>query len=56
MTENVICEKAKALYTNLESKLPCPLTEKESFKVSREWFNNFKKKSGIHRDIRCKGS
>ena len=36
MTENFICRKAKALYTNLMSKLPRTSTEnKEDFKASR---------------------
>ena len=43
VTENFICEKAKALYTDLISKLPGMSTEnKEAFKASREWFDNFK--------------
>ncbi|KAM4048885.1 tigger transposable element-derived protein 1-like [Anomaloglossus baeobatrachus] len=49
VTENVICEKAKVLYNDLLSKLPCTSTEnEESFKASRGWFDNFKKRSGIH--------
>lgn len=52
VTENLICEKAKTLYANLVSKLPCSTrtsTEiEESFKASRGWFDNFKRRSGIH--------
>ncbi|XP_019512623.1 PREDICTED: tigger transposable element-derived protein 1-like [Hipposideros armiger] len=49
VTENLICEKAKALYTDLVSKLPGTSTEKEEgFKASRGWFDNFKRRSGIH--------
>ncbi|XP_030179530.1 tigger transposable element-derived protein 1-like [Lynx canadensis] len=48
VTENFICEKAKALYTDLVSKLPGTSTEKEEgFKASRGWFDNFKRRSGI---------
>ncbi|XP_068121604.1 tigger transposable element-derived protein 1-like [Hyperolius riggenbachi] len=49
VTETFICEKAKALYTELISKLPGMSTEnEESFKASRGWFDNFKRRSGIH--------
>ncbi|KAM9457481.1 tigger transposable element-derived protein 1-like [Clarias gariepinus] len=49
VTENLICEKAKALYADLLSKQPCTSTENEQdFKASRGWFDNFKKRSGIH--------
>ncbi|XP_019484941.1 PREDICTED: tigger transposable element-derived protein 1-like [Hipposideros armiger] len=54
VTENFICEKArKALYTDLVSKLPGTSTEnKEVFKASRGWFDNFKRRSGIHSVVR----
>ena len=49
MTKNFICEKAKASYTNSVSKLPGTSTEnKEVFKASRGWFDNFKRRSGIY--------
>ncbi|XP_069822087.1 tigger transposable element-derived protein 1-like [Dendropsophus ebraccatus] len=49
VTENIICEKAKILYTDLVSRLPYTSAEnEESFKASRGWFDNFKKRSGIH--------
>jgi len=47
LTENLICEKTKYLYADLVSKLPCTSTEKEGFKASRGWFDNFKRRSGI---------
>ncbi|KAJ7317101.1 hypothetical protein JRQ81_003263 [Phrynocephalus forsythii] len=49
VTENLICEKAKSLYTDLVSKLPGTSAEnEEGFKASRGWFDNFKRRSGIH--------
>ena len=49
MTENFICKKAEALYTDLVNKPPGTSTEnKEGFKASRGWFDNFKRRSGIH--------
>lgn len=53
VTENLICKKAKALYTDLVSKLPGTSTENEqSFKASRGWFDNFKRRSGIYRVVK----
>ncbi|XP_023665526.1 histone-lysine N-methyltransferase EHMT2 isoform X7 [Paramormyrops kingsleyae] len=52
VTETFICEKAKTLYTDLVSKLPGTSTENEGFKASRGWFDNFKKRSGIHSVVR----
>ena len=53
VTENFICEKAKALYTDLVSKLPGTSTEnEEGFKASRGWFDNFKRRSGIRSVVR----
>nr|XP_020452715.1 tigger transposable element-derived protein 1 [Monopterus albus] len=53
VSENIICEKAKALYTDLVSKLPGTSTEnEEGFKASRGWFDNFKRRSGIHSVVR----
>jgi hypothetical protein len=52
VTENLICEKAKHLYADLVSKLPCTSTEKEGFKASTGWFYNFKRRSGIHSVVR----
>ncbi|XP_039632281.1 tigger transposable element-derived protein 1-like [Polypterus senegalus] len=53
VTENLICEKAKGLYADLVSKLPGTSTEnEEGFKASRGWFDNFKRRSGIHSIVR----
>ena len=48
MPKNFVCKKAKALYTNPVSKLPGMSTENEVFKASRDWFDNFKRRSDIH--------
>lgn len=49
LNENLICAKAKALYADLLSNLPDTSTEnEEDFKASRGWYENFKKRSGIH--------
>ena len=48
MTENFICDKTKALYTDLISKLTGMSREKEEgFQASRGWFENFKRGSII---------
>uniref|UniRef100_A0A8C5PXM0 HTH CENPB-type domain-containing protein n=1 Tax=Leptobrachium leishanense TaxID=445787 RepID=A0A8C5PXM0_9ANUR len=52
LSENIICEKAKALYADLESNRPGTSTENEGFKASRGWFDNFKRRSGIHSVVR----
>ncbi|UYV71872.1 hypothetical protein LAZ67_9000820 [Cordylochernes scorpioides] len=51
ITQNLICEKAKALNAELGSKIPCTSIENEvhaDFKASKGWFENFKRRSGIH--------
>ncbi|UYV79264.1 hypothetical protein LAZ67_17001849 [Cordylochernes scorpioides] len=43
--------KAKALYAELGSKIPCTSIKYEvhaDFKASKGWFENFKRRSGIH--------
>ncbi|XP_010614848.1 tigger transposable element-derived protein 1-like [Fukomys damarensis] len=53
VTEGFICEKAKALYADLISKLPGASAEsEEGFKASRGWFDNFKRRSGFHSVVR----
>ncbi|XP_067326511.1 probable inactive protein kinase DDB_G0270444 isoform X1 [Anolis sagrei] len=54
VTESIICEKARALYGDLVPRTPGTSTNgapEESFKASRGWFDNFKKRTGIHSDI-----
>ncbi|GFS60674.1 HTH CENPB-type domain-containing protein [Nephila pilipes] len=52
VSEEIICEKAGAIFQDL--KRDVTETEGESsqggegFKASRGWFDNFKKRSGIH--------
>ncbi|UYV83410.1 hypothetical protein LAZ67_23000910 [Cordylochernes scorpioides] len=51
ITQNLIYEKEKALYAELGSKIPCTSIENEvhaDFKASKGWFENFKRRSGIH--------
>lgn len=53
ISQNIICEKAKTIFTNLIEKLPgtSTVSEKE-FKASKGWFENFKKRTGIHNVMR----
>ena len=53
VTEKFICKKVKAWYTNLGSKPPGTSAEnKDGFKVSRGWFDHFKRRNGLHRIAR----
>nr|XP_034953219.1 tigger transposable element-derived protein 1-like [Zootoca vivipara] len=52
VTEAVICEKAKALHTDLVQQQPGTSAESEVFKASRGWFERFKTRSGIHSVVR----
>nr|XP_020671309.1 tigger transposable element-derived protein 1-like [Pogona vitticeps] len=52
VTEPVICEKARALYTDLVEQQPGTSAEPEEFKASRGWFERFKIRSGIHSMVR----
>nr|XP_020634084.1 tigger transposable element-derived protein 1-like [Pogona vitticeps] len=52
VTEAVICEKARALYTDLMAQQPGTSAEPEDFKTSRGWFERFKARFGIHRVVR----
>ncbi|XP_068250614.1 tigger transposable element-derived protein 1-like [Palaemon carinicauda] len=58
ITENIICEKAKVLYADLVQKEPGRSAdlEKETFKASRGWFENFKKRTGIHNVVHQNGA
>ncbi|UYV67535.1 K02A2.6-like [Cordylochernes scorpioides] len=49
LTQTIICEKARAIYGDLLKQTPQTSIDKaseESFKASRGWFENFKKRSG----------
>lgn len=55
VTEAIICEKARAIYADLLQQTPGTSTggsPGEPFKASRGWFENFKKRNGIHSVVR----
>ncbi|UYV83823.1 hypothetical protein LAZ67_X000312 [Cordylochernes scorpioides] len=55
LTQTIICEKARAIYGDLlKQTLQTSIDEasEEPFKASRGWFENFKKRSGIHSVVR----
>nr|XP_060616130.1 tigger transposable element-derived protein 1-like isoform X1 [Anolis sagrei ordinatus]XP_060616131.1 tigger transposable element-derived protein 1-like isoform X1 [Anolis sagrei ordinatus]XP_060616133.1 tigger transposable element-derived protein 1-like isoform X1 [Anolis sagrei ordinatus]XP_060616134.1 tigger transposable element-derived protein 1-like isoform X1 [Anolis sagrei ordinatus] len=55
MTESIVCKKARAIYGDLVRQAPERLMDEaseESFKASRGWFDNFKKRTGIHSVVR----
>ncbi|XP_064090794.1 tigger transposable element-derived protein 1-like [Macrobrachium nipponense] len=54
VTESIICEKARVIYADLK-KEEASTSEggaEDTFKASRGWFDNFKKRSGIHSVVR----
>jgi len=50
--EGMICEKARRLHDDLVKKYPGTSGDTDVFKVSRGWFEKFKKRSGIHCVVR----
>ncbi|KAL7645192.1 UNVERIFIED_CONTAM: hypothetical protein RMT77_003577 [Armadillidium vulgare] len=52
LNENIIREKAKAIFVNLVKKTPGASTDEETFKASRGWFEKFKRRTGIHSVVR----
>ncbi|KAF2361995.1 DDE superfamily endonuclease domain [Trinorchestia longiramus] len=53
VSETLICAKAKMLYLDLLRKTPGTSAEcEEAFKASHGWFENFKKRTGIHGVVR----
>jgi hypothetical protein len=50
VSEAIICEKAKLLYSDITRDTPG--SSAEEFKVSKGWFENFKKRTGIHSVVR----
>lgn len=50
--ETIICEKAKHLHQDLPKKTPDTSSENDVFKASRDWFEKFKKRGGIHTLVR----
>ncbi|XP_014308512.2 uncharacterized protein LOC106696566 [Myotis lucifugus] len=55
VTKAIICEKAGAIYADLLQQTPGTSMDEasgEPFKASRGWFENFKKRTGIHSVVR----
>ncbi|XP_070275853.1 zinc finger protein 64 isoform X2 [Myotis yumanensis] len=55
VTKAIICEKARAIYADLLQRTPGTSMDEasgEPFKASRGWFENFKKRTGIHSVVR----
>ena len=55
ISELIICEKASAIFKDLKrdaSEREGESSQSDEFKASRGWFENFKKRSGIHSVIR----
>ncbi|GIY37306.1 tigger transposable element-derived protein 1-like protein [Caerostris darwini] len=51
---NTICQKAKQIYQDLKKNISGSSSEVDDneFKGSRGWFDNFKKRTGIHNLLR----
>ncbi|GBM74228.1 Tigger transposable element-derived protein 1 [Araneus ventricosus] len=55
LTQDIICEKARAIYGDLLNQTPRTSTDEtseDSLKASRGWFDNFRKRTGIHSVVR----
>ncbi|GBN81233.1 Tigger transposable element-derived protein 1 [Araneus ventricosus] len=55
LTQGIICEKARAIYGDLLNQTSRTSTDEASedwFKASRGWFDNFRKRTGIHSVVR----
>ena len=52
VSEEVICQKALAIFEDLKKSNPDSVEKDFIFKASRGWFDNFKKRSGIHSVVR----
>ncbi|GBM88200.1 Tigger transposable element-derived protein 1 [Araneus ventricosus] len=55
LTQGIIYEKARAIYGDLLNQTPRTSTDEasaDSFKASRGWFDNFRKRTGIHSVVR----
>jgi len=50
VSEAIICEKAIILYSDITWDTPG--SSAEEFKASKGWFDNFKKRTGIHSVVR----
>ncbi|GBO46618.1 Tigger transposable element-derived protein 1 [Araneus ventricosus] len=55
LTQDIICEKARTIYGDLLNQTPRISTDEaseDSFKASRGWFENFRKRTSIHSVVR----
>ncbi|XP_013014048.1 zinc finger and SCAN domain-containing protein 29 isoform X3 [Cavia porcellus] len=52
VSEAMICEKARKLYSDLLQENPSASATSNEFKASRGWFDKFRKRSGIHSVMR----
>jgi hypothetical protein len=53
ISENIICKKAKLIFADLVKKTPeLLMDENEAFEGSRGWFEEFKRRTGIHCVVR----
>ncbi|XP_070592937.1 tigger transposable element-derived protein 1-like [Erythrolamprus reginae] len=52
ITEVVISEKARAIFSDLKSNEPSSSGDPDEFKASHGWFDRFRKRSGIHSVVR----
>ncbi|XP_034954627.2 tigger transposable element-derived protein 1-like [Zootoca vivipara] len=52
ISESIICKKALHLHADLIKNTPGTSAESDIFKASRGWFDNFKRRSGIHSVVR----
>ena len=50
VSEAIICEKVRLLYSDITRDTPD--SSAEEFKASKGWFDNFKKRTGIHSVVR----
>ncbi|XP_076346323.1 uncharacterized protein LOC143244827 [Tachypleus tridentatus] len=50
ISETIICDKAKKLHADHLKNTP--RTSADTFKASREWFEKFRKRNGIHSVVR----
>ncbi|XP_039608550.1 tigger transposable element-derived protein 1-like [Polypterus senegalus] len=52
VSEPMLCKKARKIHGDLQQNYPSTSSEGEEFKASRGWFENFRKRSGIHGVVR----
>ena len=55
MTEGTVCQNARAIYDDLLQQTSGTSVDEASedlFKASRDWFENFKKRTSIHSVVR----